>query len=512
MTGTLFALSLVIVAPPAPAGLQKGDEFTFVGTVSEGVERPADRFRRSHALELRVFVLDRQDTWADAAVFTRLTRTADVVTSAVGTVTGTAPEANATAAVRIDIVRVNADGTVHLLAPPGPTPLKLAADTPARTLPLIPLDAFAPFEFGIFPPRVPRNAPAEPFTIGAAGNRPAEVWQAKGFEFVTAERCQLLVMNQQHADWEKPVGGQTSWHRAEQVCVSTQDGTARKVWRVIRQRDGKATAPAAWVEVKYELKEQTRLSGRTFDRVRRECEVAYAALADVTLLAPDAVKLGPKTFETRLVKLNAHLEETDQSSPYREPMLAARRALDAARRGEVSALAPLPATAPATVTKPMWPEAGQAAPDFKAGTFRLSEQKGKPVVLVFFKPSGETADRALAIADALEKRYAGKATVVALAVFGEVAAGVKDRDRLKFTVAVHDGAAAVPVYGIDTAPRFALIDDTGKVRWSFAGVGAETGYLLKVQADQLVAPASPAPAAGTIPSRGPDLPLIVPRP
>ena len=122
--------------------------------------------------------------------------------------------------------------------------------------------------------------------------------------------------------------------------------------------------PVAWVEVKYELKEQTPLSGRTFDRARHEAEVAYWALADAALLVPEAAKLGPKTFETRLAKLDAHLEETDTSSPYREAMLAARRSLDEARRGKVAPVSAAPLAVP---TRAKWPEAGQLAPDFREG-------------------------------------------------------------------------------------------------------------------------------------------------
>ena len=50
--------------------------------------------------------------------------------------------------------------------------------------------------------------------------------------------------------------------------------------------------------------------------------------------------------------------------------------------------------------RPRWPEPGQPAPDFRAGTFRLADHAGRPVVLVFFRPGGETADPALAIAEA----------------------------------------------------------------------------------------------------------------
>src|SRR5262249_56937322 len=101
-------------------------------------------------------------------------------------------------------------------------------------------------EGGVPAPRPPRSAPEKPGALGGlAPDIPPQMWQAKGFEFVTAERCQLLAMNQQSADWTEPVGGQMAWHRADAVWVSTQDGTARKGHRGIPPRGGRAGAPSS---------------------------------------------------------------------------------------------------------------------------------------------------------------------------------------------------------------------------------------------------------------------------
>ena len=425
MTGGFLALVLLCpTAPPAETGLQKGDELTFVGTVEEAVDRPGTRFRRAQKLEVRVLVLEKAENWADAAVLTLLRRKDDVVAGAAGTITGGAPEKAIPPAARLDLVRVHADGTVHRLLPVGPPPLPLDTKTPAQALPAIPLDTFAAFEFGMFPPRPPRSGPDKPWAAASADpNRPAETWQAQGTDTVTGERCALLVMNQQHANWAKPVGGQSAWHRADAVWASALDGTARKVHRVIKHRDGLATELAAWVEVKYELKDQTRVIGRDFARYRRDVETAFATAADVAPFLPDAVKHGPKFFEPHLKKLDRYLaDNADATSPYREAVQAVRRQLDAARRGEAVAkpapgsplgLAPI---APGAPKRPLWPEPGQFAPDFTAGTFRLAEARGKPVVLVFFKPGSDTTDLALAVADALHTKYATRATVVPLAV------------------------------------------------------------------------------------------------
>ena|GEM_PF-956086 len=495
VTGGFLALALLTPAAPPEGGLQKGDELTFTGTVQEAVERPGNRFRRTQKLEIRVFVLEKKESWTDAAVLTLLRRTDDAVAGAVPTITGGAVEKSTPPAARLDLVRIHSDGSAHHLLPVGPPPFVFDAKTPTHTLPAIPLDSFSPFEFGMFPPRVPRSAPDQPWTVASTEpNRSSETWQRQGTDFVTAERCLLLVMNQVHPNWAKPVGGHTAWHRADAVWVSTLDSTARKVHRVIRHRDGIATELAAWVEVKYELKEQTRVIGHTFDRYRRDVETAFAAAADVAPFLPDAVKYGPKFFATRIQKLDAYLEESDTSSPYREAVLAVRRQLDAARRGESVTKTPLSPLSLAPSLSPqgsVWPEPGQIAPDFTAGTFRLADSRGKPVVLVFFKPESETADLTLAIADALNQKYGTRAAIVPLSVWSDTTLGAKDRSRRKTTVPIYNGTQAETTYGLESVPRFVVIDNRGLVKWTFAGVGAETGYSVRSQLEPLLSPPSP---------------------
>jgi len=488
-------IAAALGAPAAPGGLQKGDQLTFVGTVAEQVRRPGKQFRRNHDLELRVFVLDRSEKWADVAVLTRLKRTGDAVAQSAETITSARPRPDAPPLIRLELVRVHADGTAHLLTPAGHAPLRLNETTPARALPLVPIDAFAASEFGIFPPCPPRTNPGGPWTVAAGPTRPSETWRVTESRFFNAERCDCLVMNQQSADWARSVGG-TAWHRAEEVWISTLDGSVRKVHRVILQRDGRVESPpAAWVEVKYELKEQAKLTGRTFDRARRDVEAAYCAFADAVL------PLGVKSFETRLAKLDAYIQESDPTSAFSEALAAARRALEAARDGDVvqPALVPMAGSTPA---KALWPQLGQVAPDFQAGDFHLADHRGKPVVLVFLKPEGETTPLALAVTGALQKRYGGRVVVAPLVVFGEVAGATTARDQSNFTMPLLNGASAGMRYGVTTVPRFVLIDAAGKVRWTFEGIGAETGFLAREEVDRLIPPISPNVPRGIIASPG----------
>jgi hypothetical protein len=518
---SVLSMALLLSAP-GPTGLQKGDEFTFSGSIKENEERPRKglqrELHREYELCLRLFVLDRQELWADAALLTQLRRIEDAVGAAAKPVTGTVPYQNAPPIVRLDLVRIHTDGNVRLLWPAGP-PFRLAEDTPVMGLPSIPLDKCAPSEFGIFPPHLPAStAPGETWTVAAGSNRPDEMWIAlKKMEYINAEQCRKLVMNQHSPDWMKPMGSEPDWHRADAVWVSTQDGTARKVHRVIRQWDGPSklrgveVPPAAWIEVQYELKDHEKLSGRTYERTRRDVEVAYAALADGEKSVREAVKIGPRAIETKLIKLDAYLDETAPGTPFREAILTARRTLEAARRGDVAAPEPPPAL-PSPIARGKWPETGQVAPNIRLGAKQLTDQKGKPAVLIFLKPGSETTELSLAIANALDKRYGGEVLVLPLVMFGETSAAIKDRNRLNFNVPLYDGTAAATTYGVDTVPRFAVIDSEGKIKWTFTGVGSETGFLVKEQVDRLAHPVLPGGPSGITAAPGTVTVPVIPRP
>lgn len=494
LTG-LYALTFV--AAPGPIGLQAGDAFTYSGNVVEYVDRPDHRLRRSHELTVRMVVLEQQENWSDLAVLTRLLRTEDVVGLAAKPVTGASVDQNAPPLLRLDLVRVHSDGTCHLLLPVGPR-LRLAADTPAQALRPIPLDIFAISELGMFPPKVPRlTGPAEPWTVASGGNRPNEIWVAKKLEFVNAEQCRMLVMNQHSPDWEEPVGGRTAWHRADAVWVSTEDGTARRVHRVIRQRDGRANQPSAWIQVKYDLTSRESLGGKKQEQTRRDIEAAYFALAESTVPVRDAGRLGMRLIDGKLDKLARVLAGMEPGNPYREAVLAAERTLTAAKRGDAPTLVLDPTGTPLSASHPRWPEPGQPAPNVQAGGGPLAVLRGKPVVLVFFRPASETADLSLAIADALANRYGSGVTVRALAVFEDAVKGANDARRLGLAIPVHDGSTAASEFGIESIPRFAVINAEGKVSWTFTGVGPETGGLIREELDRLTRPTLPTSLSGT---------------
>src|SRR5262249_4459427 len=142
-------LALTLLAPGSPPETpslpSRGDELLYTGTVTEAVDRPGSRFRRSHQLEVRVLTLDRRDGAADLAVLPLLRRADDgAVTGAVGPVIGVKAESvQSPPAARLDLLRtrwperpgVPWQRETALLAPAAVLPLAVGPDTPTSPLP-----------------------------------------------------------------------------------------------------------------------------------------------------------------------------------------------------------------------------------------------------------------------------------------------------------------------------------------------------------------------------------------
>ena len=312
----LLCLSAPVDAVPQLRPV-RGDEWTYRGTVSESVSRLDLRFRRKHEVEVRVLALEVHPDYADLAVLTLLRRADDLVSQAVPAVTGTV-ETDAPPAVRLDLIRLYEKGTAVLLLPPATWPLVLNDKSPVTTLPMVPLESFTSFEFGVLPPHG---------------------WTAGAGEYVAGERCVPMAQTRQSLNWDEPRGGQTAVQIVEQTWLSTRDGSVRKLHRKIVNRDGFRTEPAVTVETTLEVDSQTRVLGREFERYSQEIEFAYAYGRELVGWLPNAARMGPQPFEARLRLVNDFLRDRRVGTPYREAVLSVRRRLEAARNGEA---APVP--------------------------------------------------------------------------------------------------------------------------------------------------------------------------
>jgi hypothetical protein len=483
---TLGLLALTAAAPEGPTlpgpAFAAGDEIVYAGEVLEVSERFDLPYRRKSALEVRLFVLSVGRDWSDIAVMTKLRPLEDPeIAAAVKAVTGNASKGKDTPpAVRLDLVRVDPRGRVRLLTPPaGPPPIPLGAKSATAPFPPAPLDIPPASEAGMFVP-LPEALPAAGTTweVATESGRPPSVWEVKPAAVWNGAQVLEAAAVQQSAEWTKPVAGRTAWRQVDRVWVSPVDGLARVVHREVERKD--ASTPVGRLAVRYEMKPPTAHRGESYLRVRREIEYAWSFAAAADPLVPRAATLGPRPFEAIIAKIEKY--KTDHPpTAYREAIEAVLRRCEAAARGEVSAVPAAVVAAPAV---------GQPAPDFLAkdvdgpDMFRLSDARG-PVVLIFYKPGSETSAGTLAVAEALHRKYVGKATVVPLAVYADAAVARAQRSVLKLTVPVRDGESLRQTYAVMTFPRFLLIAG-GVLRWQFEGYGGETGYLVKTELEGLL--------------------------
>ncbi|MDW8243230.1 MAG: TlpA disulfide reductase family protein [Thermogemmata sp.] len=467
--------------PPAskPAGnmvmaWRRGLEAVYQGEVHEEVQRPGQQFRRRHGLEVRVVALGGQGNWIDLAVVTRLFRQEEgSIRLAAGLLADSTARDETRPLVRLDWLRLYADGEIRQLFPEGPPPLRFQRDTPQGLPPLPPLDSFAVSEWGMFPPPLPSGQ--REWTRTPVG-RPKEHWQLLPTQVLRGERCLVACMRQE-GEHQAEI-----WRRQDLLWVSAQDNIVRRVERRIERTSGRQALPWAWVETHYELSTLLPVAGHRWQRLQRDLEVAYCALRDAELLAPLAAQCGSRPFEQRLSRVEACLADGDAADPYRSLLLAAQRALEAARRGE----RPTTGQQHLAAGTPRWPETGQPAPDLDLGQYRLHSLRGRPVVLVFVPAEGETTELTLAIVHALQRRYAPQVVILPLVVWGEGHQAQRLLQRRGWQLPLYDGRTAAQRYAVTTAPRFLVLDRDAVVRWSFTGVGAETGFLLKEQLERLL--------------------------
>ena len=458
--GLLLVAALLAPAAPAvgPPRLSRGLELVYRGEVVEASDRVENRFRKMSDLEIRVLVLEAGPRAADCAVLTRVRPREDpVVAGAAAAVTGRDPgRTPSPPAVSLEFVRVDARGRCHILRPPpGPPPVPLGPDVPTTPAPAVPVDGPPQIELGLFVPLPPAVVNVGDGWDVPDPGRPPVVWAAAGEAVWNGGRCVELTGVQQSDGWDRSAAVPTGWRRTETVLTSPADGFAASVRRRCERRDGADVT--GWVEVRYELSPPTRLLGSRYTDARAEADAGYCFAASP----------GPTT----LAKIDRYVADHPTPTAYRDAVDAARRRCLSVARGD--AVLPAAAVVPVEAV-----EVGKPAPDFVAagrgGNFRLSAHRGKPVVLVFVKPGAETTPGALAVAEALNQRFADRAVVVAV--------GAAEGS----SVPVVDGAGVRERYGVDAYPRFVVVDAAGGVAWRFDGFGDETGYLAKQEVERLL--------------------------
>ena len=485
-----FALLLLSSSPTAPPALavaapklQRGDELVYAGEITESSDRPDNRFKKKHLLEVRLFVLETGAQSADCAVMTSLTTLPDeAVAKAVLVVSGSNPAKTRPApTVHLQLIRVDSRGRTHLLEPAGPL---FAFDRAKLSpTPATPLDGLPLHELGYFVPLPVEGAKVGSNWAIADPARTPVVWTAKGETTWNGGRALELTAVQKSTGWDQPGSTVDGWHRSESILASPEDGFASAVHRDISRRRGGDIVGR--IGTKYELQQTNRYVGTRYTELRNEIERAWQFGQDLPAQRNSA------EWQTRLGKIQRYLDDRPTGTSFRPAVESLLRRTDAGSLG----------TAPIVVSsiriQPVEPailRIGYPAPDFvvadvdrPTGRFRLSANKTKPTVAIFFKPGSVTSKEMLLVAEALYGHFGDKVSIVPLAIGAKADGAVRQREELKLKVPVYDGFDIRDTYRVTTFPQIFILEPNGKLYWtSDAGIGPETGYLIKTQLEGLL--------------------------
>jgi peroxiredoxin len=224
--------------------------------------------------------------------------------------------------------------------------------------------------------------------------------------------------------------------------------------------------------LRYELESTMQFPGQLSDDRRAEIQQAFAFRDSAAPLLPTPAKYGPQ-LTTLLDKINNHVDR-QTATPYRDAIVALKRRVEAARRGEAAPQVEDTAAAPTVAT------IGQPAPDFLASGFtnpkstRLRGLQGKAVLLVFYSPVSSISPEVLRYAEKMSTTYGQKLTVVGMSVSDDEEKVKKQLADLSLTIPVLHGGGLRVTYGVETTPKLVLIDANGVVRGGWIGWGAET--------------------------------------
>jgi peroxiredoxin len=225
--------------------------------------------------------------------------------------------------------------------------------------------------------------------------------------------------------------------------------------------------------LRYELESNLQYPGQLSEDRRAEIQQAVAFRESAAPFLPTPAKYGQQ-LTTLLDKITYHLDH-QTPTPYRDAVLAVKRRVEAAKRGEVA-----PQVAEENAGPPSVATVGQLAPDFLVSSFtnpkatRLRSLQGKPILLVFYSPLSSISPDVLHYAEKMNGTYGQKLAVVGMSVSDDEDKVKKQLVDLKLSIPVLHGGGLRVSYGVETTPKLVLIDGGGIVRGDWLGWGQET--------------------------------------
>jgi hypothetical protein len=281
MIATLTILLLAGTMAPTDPGLPAasfttGEEMVYTGEVNEESLRIDLPYKRKQAIEVRVFVLSRTTTHADLAVMTSLQVKEDPhIANAATSVTGLELRGSRTPAVRLELVRIGATGTIQTVHPKAVPPLVMNEKTEAKDVPAIPLDAMPTSEFGFYLVR-PATTTTSSFTWKIAEKtRPDQSWSIREIAMRRGTQVVELSAEQQSEKWSNPTGTDDTWRRTDAYSVATSDGLTRQFTRTLERKEGLRVVERRIVVCELTTP-PTPIRGDGYTAIRKEIEAAYA--------------------------------------------------------------------------------------------------------------------------------------------------------------------------------------------------------------------------------------------
>jgi peroxiredoxin len=479
---TCLLTSLLLGATPtAPADhaavvkLDKGAEITWRGSFSEAIVRPNIRAFRAYEVETRAFVLDVTDGAADVAVFSLIKLKPDVK------VTPEPPPIS-----RLELLRIDSRGNVQTMPPDS-----LAVPFNKRkmsALPVMTLEGLPTIDAILFQPLPKGKLQAGQKWEVAEEKRPPLKCRLEGIETIKGARTWRIIGLQQTGDWEALKISDSAWRRGDSIWVSAQYGWTARAERFVEKRDPQSGEVGFRSKLLLEQVGRLTYPGRLGEDRREEIVAALHFLAEYERLAAEANRGGTETFDRLIRQIEQHTTThfLGESLPYREPILWIKRKAEAAKRGQLPPVA-LP---PETVETPVGLFVNRPAPDVTAvdlssnQSMRLSKQRGRPVVLLYYQPgNAKTAEPVLRLAESLHVKHGTKAAIVPLAI-GASDVALQQRNDLKLTVHVLGGRDVYRAHGIEATPSFVVIDATGVVKRLIGGWSDENAAAVQAELEK----------------------------
>jgi hypothetical protein len=304
-------------------------------------------------------------------------------------------------------------------------------------------------------------------------------------------RCHLISTQQQSEDWGDTVRGRMTWRIQENIWYSTAHGFSMKMERIFERKDANTSEVTFRTKLNYEHTGQLRYSGRAYDERREEITMAKTLDEDYEKIVDELSKNGPSGFSRILGRIDYYTESQrplGESLLYREALHSLKRKAEAAIKGHLAPSRPQwveTPSGPLTVNKPIIDFEAENLMSSARENWRLSQAKGKPIVLVYYQPHAGTAEAVLKAGEFLRQDFRARVRIVGMAI-GDPIAARKQGDNVPVNFPIINATDLRKAQGIESTPTIVLVDGEGVIRKISVGWGDESLGLLREELGKLI--------------------------